>query len=96
MAAATWPRHYDGARIFIDGNMGDGDAASKSASARLKAVITSAAQFEHPGAPLSTVVARDGIPSEQFEQCQLSQDLVDFLLAVPWLDDEALSVGEAR
>ena len=96
MAAATWPRHYDGACTFIDGNMGDGDAASKSASARLKAVITSAAQFEHPGAPLSTVVARDGIPSEQFEQCKLSQDLVDFLLAVPWLDDEPLSVGEAR
>lgn len=96
MAAATWPDYYDSARAFIDGNMRDDAAVSKSEGARLKAVITSAAQFEHPGAPLSTVVARDGIPSERFEQCQLSRDLANFLLAVPWLDDEARSIGEAR
>ena len=94
MAAATWPDYYDRARVFIDSNKRDGAAVSKSEGARLKAVITSNAQFGHPGAPLSTVIARDGIPSEQFEQCQLSQDLANFLLGVPW-PDEAQSIGEA-
>ena len=82
MAAATWPAYYDSAGAFIDRNRRNGNAASSSDAARLKAVLTSTVQFEHPGAPLSTVVARDGIPRKQFEQCQLSHDLVRFLRSV--------------
>ena len=84
MVAAIWPERYDSARDFIDSNRNNSDTASRNDAARLKAVITSAAQFQHPGAPLSTVVARDGLPRGQFERCQLSQDLVRFLQAVPW------------
>ena len=96
LAKATWPDYYDSARAFIDGNRRDGDAPSTSCADRLKAVITSAAQFEHPGAPLSTAVARDGIPRAQFAQCQLSHDLVRFLQAVPWRDDERSPSMEAH
>lgn len=88
MAKATWPEYYDGARAFIDDNRRDGDAPSTSSVRRLKAIITAAAQFDHPGAPLSTAVARCGIPRAQFEQCPLSHDLARFLQDVPWRDNE--------
>ncbi len=88
MAKATWPEYYGGARAFIDDNRRDGDAPSTSSARRLKAIITAAAQFDHPGAPLSTAVARCGIPREQFEQCELSHDLARFLQGVPWEDNE--------
>ena len=84
MVATTWPWHYDSACAFVDDNRRDGDAASRNAAARLKAIITSAAQFRHPGHPLATVIAREGIPAAQFGQCELSRDMVRFLQAVPW------------
>ena len=84
MVAATWPEHWVAACDFINGNRKAGDAVSRNNTARLKAIITAAAQFQHPGAPLSTVVARDGIPLTRFKECQLSEDLVHFLQAVPW------------
>ena len=85
LVSATWPEHYASARAFIDdGNKRDGHAESRKDAARLKAIITATAQFQHPGAPLSTVVARNGIPSTQFERCELSQHLVRFLRTVPW------------
>lgn len=87
LVSASWPDHYKSARAFIDDNKCDGDAVAKNDAARLKAIITSAGQFRHPGDPLSTVIARDGIPATQFKQCGLSQDLVEFLQAVPWRDD---------
>ena len=96
MAKTAWPDYYDGARAFVEHNRRDGDAASTSGADRLKAVITSAVQFEHPGAPLSTAIARRGIPAEQFEQCQLSHDLVRFLQAVPWRDNENQLPTEAH
>ena len=86
MVASTWPQHYAGACAFVDDNRRDGDAASRNDAARLKAIITSAAQFRHPGHPLATVIAREGIPAAQFDQCELSRDLVRFLQAVPWRD----------
>ena len=61
------PTRYPDARGFIDGNR---EALRRSASrndaTRLKAIITSAGQFDHPGSPLSTMIARHGIPQEQF------------------------------
>ena len=84
LAAATWPRHFDDAETFIDLGRQADESASRSEARRLKAIITSAGQFQHPGAPLSTMVARDGIPTTQFEGCKLSKDLVRFLQAVPW------------
>lgn len=86
MVASAWPRHHNAARAFVDDNRRDGDAASGNDSARLKAIITSAGQFRHPGRPLTTVIAHDGIPAAQFAQCELSRDLVRFLQAVPWRD----------
>lgn len=84
LVAASWPGHFDAAKTFIDDGKQTDETVSKSEANRLKAVITSAGQFEHPGAPLSTLVDRDGIPTAQFETCKLSQELVRFLQAVPW------------
>ena len=84
LVATTWPSHFNAASAFIDGGKQDDEAVSTSESKRLKAIITSAGQFQHPGAPLSTLVDRDGIPTAQFETCKLSKELVRFLQAVPW------------
>lgn len=84
LAAAAWPGHFGEAEAFIDEGGQADDPASGSEANRLKAIITSAGQFQHPGAPLSTMVARDGIPTAQFEACKLSGELVRFLQAVPW------------
>lgn len=89
LVSASWPDRYESARAFIDDNKRDDDAVAKNDAARLKAIITSAGQFQHPGDPLSAVIARDGIPAAQFKQCGLSQDLVEFLQAAPWRDGEA-------
>ena len=84
MVAAAWPGHFDAASAFIDGGKQTDETVSKSEANRLKAIITSAGQFQHPGASLSTFVARKGIPREHFKKCKLSQELVRFLQAVPW------------
>ena len=87
LVAAAWPSHFDAASAFIDGGRQPDEAASKSEVGRLKAIITSAGQFQHPGAPLSTLVAwrkRKGIPEAHFKTCKLSEELVRFLQAVPW------------
>ena len=84
LAAEAWPGHFDAASAFIDNGRQTDETVSKSEVNRLKAIITSAGQFEHPGAPLSTIVARKGIPEAHFKKCKLSQELVRFLQAVPW------------
>lgn len=86
MVASAWPQHHKAARAFVDNNRQAGDAASRNNAARLKAVITAAGQFRHPGHPFATVIAHGGIPAAQFAQCELSRDLVRFLQAVPWRD----------
>ena len=84
LAADAWPSHFDAASAFIgDGRQTD-ETVSKSEANRLKAVITSAGQFQHPGAPLSTLIDRGGIPAAHFKVCKLSEELVRFLQAVPW------------
>lgn len=84
LAAAAWPGHFDAAKAFIDDGRQTGETVSKSEAGRLRAIITSAGQFQHPGAPLSTLVAREGIPEAHFKACKLSEELVRFLQAVPW------------
>ena len=84
LAAAAWPRHFDAARAFVDGGKQPDETVSKGEANRLKAIITSAGQFQHPGAPLSTLVARKGLSEAHFKGCKLSGDLVRFLQAVPW------------
>ena len=97
LATAAWPSHFNAASAFIDDGRQDDETASKSKASRLRAIITSAGQFQHPGAPLSTIVAREGIPTAQFEACELSQELVRFLQAVPWQEssDELADVPKS-
>ena len=87
MVSAAWPDKYASARGFIDDNRQPGDEVSRSDATRLKAIVTSAGQFDHPGAPLSSMIARDGIPEEQFGTSPMSRALVAFLQGVPWRDD---------
>ena len=84
LVAEAWPSHFSAASAFIDGGKQTDEAVSRGEAKRLKAIITSVGQFEHPGEPLSTLVDRGGIPTAQFETCELSQELVRFLQAVPW------------
>ena len=87
MVSAAWPDRYASARGFIDGNKWPCDEVSRSDARRLKAIITSAGQFDRPGLPLSSMIARDGIPNAQFAASPMSRALVDFLQGVPWRDD---------
>ena len=87
MVSAVWPDRYASARGFIDGNKRPCDEVSRSDATRLKAIITSAGQFDHPGSPLSSMIARYGIPEEQFQTSPTSRALVDFLQRAPWRDD---------
>ena len=87
MVSAAWPDRYASSRDFIDDNRQPDDEVSRSDATRLKAIITSAGQFEHPGSPLSSMIARYGIPEEQFQTSSTSRALVAFLQGVPWRDD---------
>ena len=87
MVSAARPDRYVSARDFIDDNRRSGDEVSRSGATRLKAIITSAGQFDHPGSPLSSMIARDGIPKEQFQTSPASRALAAFLQEVPWRDD---------
>ena len=87
MVSAAWPDRYASARGFIDGNKRPCDEVSRSDARRLKAIITSAGQFDRPGLPLPSMIARDGIPNAQFAASRTSRALVAFLQGVPWRDD---------
>ena len=87
MVESAWPDKYASACGFIDDNRQPGDEVSRSDARRLKAIVTSAGQFDHPGSSLSTMIARDGIPKAQFETSPMSRALVAFLQGVPWRVD---------
>ena len=89
MVESAWPERYPDARGFIDGNKKPCDEVSRNDATRLKAIITSAGQFDHPGSPLSTMIARHGIPQEQFAESPMSRALVDFLQRVPWRNHQS-------
>ena len=84
MAQAAWPPRYNAAQTFLEHNGRPDDEVSRTPAAGLKAIVTCVGQFDHPGAPLSTVVAREGIPDVQFKESWLSRGLVEFLTSVPW------------
>ena len=91
MVESAWPHWYDSARDYIDGNRRCEDAVSSSDAKRLKAIVTAAAQFKHPGRPLSTVVAWKGLPRQQFESSSESAALAAFLEGAPWSPTSELS-----
>ena len=87
MVLAAWPDRYASARDFIDQNKKSDDKVFCSDARRLKAIVTSAGQFDRPGLPLSSMIARDGIPNAQFAASRTSRALAAFLQGVPWRDD---------
>ena len=97
LAAEAWPGHFDAAKVFIDDGRQDDETVSKSEANRLRAIITSAGQFQRPGASLLTLIAREGIPKAHFKACELSKELVRFLQAVPWQEssDEPANVPKS-
>lgn len=84
MVEAAWPDRYSAAQAFIDQHRGSCDAASKNEGKRLKATITTAGQFYHPGRPLATILARKGLPHDQYQQSAAANALASFLLSTPW------------
>ena len=84
MVKMEFPERYAAAEHFIDHNRHSNDEVSKSEANRHKAVITATGQFNHPGAPMSVIIGRDGIPSTQFQSSRLSTELAEFLTATPW------------
>ena len=84
MAESAWPGRYPKARNFIDTNMEADDKVSSNDAERLKAIITTIGQFNHPGDPMSVVIGRGGLPPEQFKASPLSGELVEFLMGTPW------------
>lgn len=84
MVATEWPERYDAASRFIDQNSIPGQEVLKNEARMLKAVITAAGQFDHPGRSLGAVLARKGLPVERYKASSAANDLVSFLLATPW------------
>ena len=84
MVAAEWPDRYDAASRFIDENSKPEHAVMGNEARRLKAVMTAAGQFDHPGRPLGTVLARSGLSVERYKASSAANDLASFLLATPW------------
>ena len=84
MVKSEWPDRYANALRFIDDNRKSDDEASRNDASRLKAIITAAGQFSHPGRPLATMIARNGLRKAQFKKSAASQALVEFLEATPW------------
>lgn len=93
MVEGAWPDRYAQALDFIDANGNPEDRVSRSLANRTKAGITIAGQFSCPGAPMSVVIGREGLPKTAFEESPASRALVDFLTSVPW--EPALDAGDA-
>ena len=89
MVHAEWPERYEAARRFIDQNSGPADAVRSNDARRLKAVITAAGQFDHPGRPLGTMLAREGLPADRYRLSGAANDLASFLLSAPWRSEGA-------
>ena len=79
MARAAWPARYAAAQRFLDDHRIDSDRVSIKDAERVKAIITAAGQFDHPGDPMSIIIGRKGLPAVQFDQSPLSAQLAGFL-----------------
>ena len=84
MVAQAWPARHGAAVRFIDDNRDGEDEVSRSEAKRLKAIITVAGQFKHPGDPMSSIIGRGSLPRARFEASPLSAELADFLTRAPW------------
>ena len=84
MVEQASPERYAGAQRFIDNTRDDGDRVSGNEAERLKAIITAAGQFNHPGDPMSIIIDRTGLPSARFNASPLSAELAGFLARTPW------------
>lgn len=84
MVESAWPDRYAAATEYIDRNSGRDDAVSRSEANRLKAVITSAGQFDHPSRPMTTILAHNGLPDGVYRSSSAANDLASFLLSTPW------------
>lgn len=84
MVGSAWPVRYAGAQGFVDRYREPNNKVSSSAAERLKAIITAAGQFDHPGDPMSVIIDRTGLPPAQFTGSPLSKELADFLTGTPW------------
>ena len=84
MVQSEWPEEYNAAIEFIDQNSRPMHAVSNNDARRLKAAITAAGQFDHPGRPLVTILARRGLPDERYKASSAANDLASFLLETPW------------
>lgn len=83
MAKGAWPDRFRAAMKFVDDNAREGDSVHGDEAKRMKAIITSAGQFDNPGSPLSEIIGRNGLPGEQFERSPASRELAEFLTAAP-------------
>ena len=84
MVESTWPDRYAKAERFVEDTRGAGDKVSGNEAERLKATITVTGQFDHPGAPMSVIIGRNGIPPERFDESPMSKKLAEFLTRIPW------------
>ncbi len=84
MVNSVWPARFSEAEKFVDRQQCKDDSVSSSKSARLKAAITIAGQFNLPGRPMSIVIGRNGIPKIAFKNSQTSRNLSKFLTQTPW------------
>ena len=83
MAARAWPARFAEAGRFIDDNRDGDDNVSGSEAGRLKAIITVAGQFHHPGAPMSVIIGRS-LRRARFKASPVSAELAAFLTGAPW------------
>lgn len=91
MVAEEWPDRYGAASRFIDENSKPGHAVLGNEARTLKAVITAAGQFDHPGRALGAVLARNGLSVERYKESSAANDLASFLLATPWRSTDSAS-----
>ena len=93
MVQLAWPGRYAEAERYIDDNRDDGDKVSNSEAERLKAIITVTGQFNHPGDPMSVIIGRTGLPSEQFDASPICAELAGFLAQTPWNNAPLIQPG---
>ena len=84
MVKGAWPVRFSEAEHFVEDKRNDRDKVSSRESERLKAIITVAGQFNHPGDPMSIVIGRTGLPGTAFEGARTSAELTEFLTQIPW------------
>ena len=84
MVKRTWPGRYAETERFVEEQRDGSDKVSSNEAQRLKAVITVTGQFNRPGAPMSIIIGRKGLPSERFDESPMSAKLAEFLARTPW------------